>query len=777
MEALFAKPEAPGAVESAKAGRVVGVVVNSNVWKTFDYLWPDELGEPSRGQRVRVPFGMGNRKTLAFVVETGKPAATGAPAKTAGPEDQPAAPLKLKHVAEVIDDVSQFDPILWKLGEWISHYYLTPLGMVLAAMVPSAVGRHAPREEAVAFLARERKEWPSSLRLRQRSILDELYEARKQGVEPIPIEQLIHHSGAKRDTVRRLMARGLVRLETRPVVLPDLDASAESAPPFELNDEQKAVLAEVEGRLGQGFSPMLLRGVTGSGKTEVYVRAIRKVVESGNQAILMAPEIALATQTLQRLIKRLPRVAVLHSGLTDGQRAFYYQQIRDGHASVVVGPRSAVFAPCRRLGLVVVDEEHEPTYKQDSAPRYHGRDVAVMRGSLAGVPVILGSATPSLESLHNAQQGRYRLLRLPHRVRGLPMPRLQIVRLRDEIQAGRVELIGRTLTAKMAAALDRREQIILLMNRRGYASYVFCPSCRWTMTCENCTRAMVFHQATRLVLCHYCQHTSELPEQCPACGKKLLLFGYGIQRIENELAAKFPNARAARMDSDTMTTPQQFQRVFDELAAGKIDILLGTQMVAKGLDFPRVSLVGVVSADTSLSIADFRAAERTFQLIVQVAGRAGRGQTGGEVVVQTLHDQEPAIVFAATHDYDGFAAKELALRKQIGYPPFSRIVRLISRHKNVDKARQGAADLAAALKAILSKGGEPGRTGGPSQAIRIIGPQPAQVLKVRNEFRFDILLMSARPGAIQQLLAGRMDAICRPITAEIIADVDPVNLL
>ncbi|MCK4601408.1 MAG: primosomal protein N', partial [Phycisphaerae bacterium] len=554
-------------------------------------------------------------------------------------------------------------------------------------------------------------------------------------------------------------------LETRAVSLPEL-SQQEAADPFELNDDQKAVMEALAGKLGGGFSTTLLYGVTGSGKTEVYVRAIRQVIAAGGQTILLVPEIALATQTLQRLLKRLPRVAVLHSGLTDSQRAFYYQQIRDGAASVVVGPRSAVFAPARRLALIIVDEEHEPTYKQDTAPRYHGRDVAVMRASLSDVPVILGSATPSLESLHNVQLGRYDMLRLPKRVKNLPMPKLQIVSLRKEMQPGRIELIGRTLTQKMAAALDRGEQIILLMNRRGYASYVFCPSCKWLMGCENCSRAMVFHQATQLAMCHYCQHTAPLPEHCPACGKKLLLFGYGIQRIEGELARKFPAANFARLDSDTMTSPRQFQKVFDAFSAGELDILLGTQMVAKGLDFPGVSLVGVASADTSLAIPDFRAAERTFQLVVQVAGRAGRAEKPGEVVVQTLHAEEPAIKFASTHDYDGFAAAEMTSRRQTNFPPISRMVRFIVRHESAEKARQGAEKLDRELRRIL-----------PAGEVTFFGPAPTGVPRIRNQFRFQILLITRRGGFVQQILARQMEAISRGIRAEVIADVDPVNLL
>ena len=744
--------EASETTEPAGPARVVAVAVNANIWSResgFDYLWPEGFGEPALGQRVRVPFGRGNRKTLGFVTETQRT-----------PGDR-----KLKTIAELLDPKPQFDRTLRQLGQWISQYYLTPLGMTLSAMIPSAVGRHASPSETVVYLQGGRSDWPTSLGARQKRVLDELFEARKQGIEPLEMAALLRHSGATRNSVTRLVRRELVRLENRPVSLPELSDQA-GKDPFELNADQKTAIADLTEKLGAGFSATLLYGVTGSGKTEVYVRLIRQVIAAGKQAILLVPEIALATQTLQRLLKRLPRVAVLHSGLSDAQRAFYYEQIRDGHAAVVVGPRSAIFAPARKLGLIVVDEEHEQTYKQDTAPRYHGRDVAVKRASIAGVPVVLGSATPSLESLHNVQAKRYDILRLPHRVKGLPMPRLQIVHLRKEMQRGRIELLGRTLTLKIAEALDRGEQIILLMNRRGYASCVFCPSCGWTFVCENCTRAMVFHQTMQLAMCHYCQHTASLPEACPACGGKIVYFGYGIQRIENELSRKFSAARVARMDSDTMTSPKQFRRVFDEFARGELDILLGTQMVAKGLDFPRVSLVGVASADTSLTIPDFRASERTFQLVVQVAGRAGRAELPGEVIVQTLHADDPAIRFASNHDYDGFASWELPLRRQANLPPFSRLVRFVARHRDVDKAQRGAEDLAKGLRAAL-----------PGGSAKIVGPQPAGVFKIRDRFRFQILIITPTAGVVQQHVGPLMPQILRDNPAEIIADVDPVQLM
>ncbi len=758
MSRLFEEPVDPGdasgdAPSDAVVGApVVGVAVAANVWSDYDYIWPERFGTPQIGQRVRVSFGRGGRMTSGVIVRT----------------EGAAAGKKLKVVAELIDEESQFDPTRWELGQWISCYYLSPLGMTLAAMIPSAVGKHAPRSETVVFLDGDAKDIIRVPGARQKRVLDELLEARRQGVEPLRLKALMNHSGASRNTISRLKDRGLVRTESRPVQIEDMNAESLEADAIDPNDQQKEVIAQIEARLGQGFSAMLLHGVTGSGKTEVYIRAIRKVVAAGRQAIVLVPEIALATQTLQRLVRRLPRVAVLHSGLTDAQRAFYYQQIRDGHAAVVVGPRSAIFAPAGKLGLIVVDEEHESSYKQDTLPRYHGRDVAVMRASLEKVPIVLGSATPSLESLHNVHRKRYDLLKLPDRVRSLPMPSLKIVSLRQEINPRKVELLGRTLTQQLAVTLDAGQQTILLMNRRGFASFVFCPSCKWELGCDNCTRPMVFHSATEMAMCHYCQHSEGVPDRCPACGGKLLLFGMGIQRVESELSRKFPGAKFARVDSDTMTSPKQFRKVFEEFSDGTLDILLGTQMVGKGLDFPGVSLVGVLSADTALQMPDFRAAERTFQLIVQVAGRAGRSDLPGRVVVQTLHPDEPAIIYATHHDYNGFAEVEMAQRCEAQLPPYSRMIRFLVRHEKGDKAQDGAAELAGTLRAML-----------PADRISMLGPAQAGIAKLRKMFRYEILVTpsSGPPGWIQKLLYPQLASICRANPAEVVIDVDPMNLM
>lgn len=730
--------------------RVVSVAVNAHIWREYDYLWtnPDD---PAPGQRVYVPLGRGDRKTLGFVLEE---------------RESPRPEMKLKAVSSVLDSMSLFDEPLLKLARWISQYYLCPLGQVLSAMIPASLGVGKPKHMTVAKLIAEPADWPRTLGGRQKRALDELREARMQGVEVLALDELIRHSQATRESIRRLAARGLVELTTRPMEPEDLtgvgkvvDAS------FEPNEDQQNAMNQLGAAIGRGFSIHLLHGVTGSGKTEVYIKAIQQVIDKGMQAILLVPEIALASQTLTRLVERLPRVVVMHSALGPALRDQYHHWIWQGKASVVIGPRSAVFTPARKLGLIIVDEEHEPSYKQDTSPRYHGRDVAIMRARLTDIPVVLGSATPSLESKNNAIRGRYKLISLPRRVRNLPMPKLEIVPLRKEITSGRIELIGRTLTHKIAAALDKDRQVILLMNRRGYASYVFCPSSDWILTCDHCSRPMVYHQAINLAMCHHCDMTAPLPRCCPVSGQKLVLFGYGIQRIETELHRKFPQATLARMDSDTMTSPKQFKAVFESFASGKTDILLGTQIVAKGLDFPGVGLVGVVSADTSLAIPDFRASERTFQLIVQVAGRAGRSDDKGEVVVQTLHEDEPAIIHAAGHDYESFSKHELELRKQAKLPPFSRMVRFIVRHHDASKAQNAAEQLATLLRRSLE-----------GMEVSIVGPMPAGVARVKNMFRFHLLLTCPQAGVIQRRVLGIMEEASR-LGAQIHTDVDPVNLL
>src|SRR5262249_15358266 len=404
----------------------------------------------------------------------------------------------------------------------------------------------------------------------------------------------------------------------------------------------------------------LLYGVTGSGKTELYLRAIEEVIRQGKEALVLVPEISLTPQTIQRFRGRCGQVAVLHSHLQTAQRGGHWRRIASGQAQVVVGARSAVFAPTRNLGLIVIDEEHETSFKQESTPRYHARDVAVMRARIENVPIILGSATPSLESWHNAERGQYRKLTLPNRVLDLPLPQVALIDLRhDRHPGGRQHAISPSLERAMRQALDRGGQVMLLLNRRGFSTYLHCPSCGRVEQCKFCDLALTYHKDRDITLCHYCGYEGEPPTKCTECGLDVVRYqGLGTQKLQAEIEAKFPGKVIRRMDSDTMRRPGSHQKVLDAFKNGEVQILLGTQMIAKGLDFPNVTLVGVVNADLGLHRADFRAGERTFQLLAQVAGRTGRGPQGGRVLAQTYCPEHPSIHLAAAHDYEAFAAKD-----------------------------------------------------------------------------------------------------------------------
>jgi primosomal protein N' (replication factor Y) len=442
----------------------------------------------------------------------------------------------------------------------------------------------------------------------------------------------------------------------------------------------------------------LLHGVTGSGKTEIYLRAIEEVVRQGKEAIVLVPEISLTPQTIARFRGRCGELAVLHSHLGDAERGGHWRRIAEGQVQVVVGARSAVFAPTRKLGLIVIDEEHEGTFKQENTPRYHARDVAVMRARLENVPILLGSATPSLESWHNAQRGQYTLLKLPNRVYDRPLPKVALIDLRHESPGpGRFHALSMPLERAMRDAVRAGGQVILLLNRRGFSTHVHCPACGYVESCRHCDLALTFHRQRDVMLCHYCGYEQDPPQLCPQCGKQQIRYqGQGTEKLEEEIAAKFHGYVVRRMDSDTMRRPGSHARVLSAFRQGLIHILLGTQMIAKGLDFPNVTLVGVVNADMGLHIPDFRSAERTFQLLAQVSGRAGRGPQGGRVLVQTFNPEQPCIALAAKHDYEGFASQEMAHRQAHSYPPYQRMARLIIRGR--DQAAAG--DFAEAQKLL-----------------------------------------------------------------------------
>ena len=512
------------------------------------------------------------------------------------------------------------------------------------------------------------------------------------------------------------------------------------------------------------FAPFLIHGVTGSGKTEVYLSAIEEVVARGREAIVLVPEISLTPQTTRRFRRRFARVAVLHSHQSDVERHRHWQRIAAGEVEVVVGARSAIFAPTRRLGLIVVDEEHEGTFKQETVPRYHARDVAVKRAQLEGVPVLLGSATPSLESWWNAERGRYARLSMPTRVEGRPMPAVEVIDLRHEKQLPGA--LSETLRQAMHQALSAGGQVILLLNRRGYHTFVVCPQCGSVLKCHSCDVAVTYHRSRHLLVCHTCDAERSCPSACPACAAPRLHYGgIGTERLEREVQTAFPNYVARRMDSDSMRRPGSHEQVLSAFKAGEVHILLGTQMIAKGLDFPNVTLVGVVNADTALHLPDFRASERTFQLVAQVAGRTGRGDRPGRVLVQTFCPDHAAIHHAVLHDYEGFVKNELSERQKFGVPPFGRLVRLIAR---------GPSELAV-FEYLKSLGKELSQAA--SGSVRILGPAPAPIIKIRNLYRFHLQARCPTARPLQCFLHELPERHPPPRDIELAIDVDPVSML
>jgi primosomal protein N' (replication factor Y) len=554
-----------------------------------------------------------------------------------------------------------------------------------------------------------------------------------------------------------------------------------------LNDDQRKALAHFEAVIDSGeFGVTLLYGVTDSGKTELYMRAIEAVLRKGAGAIVLLPEIALTAQTVQRFNERFKKIAVMHSGLTPAQRNVQWQKIKSGQANVVIGARSAVFAPLPRLGLIVVDEEHEPSYKQDTAPRYNGRDVAIKRAQLADAHCILGSATPSLETLSNCQSKKYfSLVRLPKRVMDLPMPQMKLIDLRQgQVTQKGINLISEPLAERLQETLAKKEQVILLLNRRGYSNFVFCPSCKHTLHCRNCDVTLTFHKSKvsrqermRTVtgkhinygyaVCHYCLAQTLVPEKCPLCGGGFAMIGLGSQRLEEELAKKFPLARVSRIDSDSMVS-RDYYRLLKDFGEGRIDILAGTQMLAKGLHFPNVTLVGIISADTSLYLPDFRANERTFQLISQVAGRAGRSVKKGMVFVQTFLPNQPAIQFAVGGNFDGFVKEELKHRKACNLPPFWRLAVIVMRDGNFDRLETACKQMRQRIDRIIEAEG---------LQASVRGPMPAVISRIQRFHRMQIIIQAPQAATVQQLFAGlRAAGPIRP-TVKVAIDIDPVNLL
>ena len=512
----------------------------------------------------------------------------------------------------------------------------------------------------------------------------------------------------------------------------------------------------------------LLHGITASGKTEVYLQAIASVLAQGRSSIVLVPEISLTPQTVERFRSRFGEaIALMHSRLLASERAQQWQRIKNGKAQIVIGPRSAVFAPVRNLGLIVVDEEHETTYKQkDSSPRYHAREVAIFRAKLARATVILGSATPSLESFYNAKKGKIKLLSLPERVTKRDLPQVSIVDMRREITARkrRTNILSHALEAGIGKIIRRQEQAILFLNRRGFSTFINCAKCGYVAKCNRCQVCLTYHYTTKTLVCHYCNYSVEPAQICPQCNSSYLsYFGLGTEKVESELHRLFPQARITRMDTDVTRKRDAHTEILDDFKKGKIDILIGTQMVAKGLDFPRVSLVGVVCADTALNLPDFRSGERTFNLLTQVGGRAGRGEQEGRVIIQTYVPEHFAIVASIRHDYHQFYRREIKSREELKLPPFSHLVNLTLRGRNQKKVQDVACDLSTRLKKKRK-----------DQDIEVLGPAPAVIPKIRGNFRWSILLKGKTALTLVTLLRQVLKDFKRYKGIILTVDVDPM---
>jgi primosomal protein N' (replication factor Y) len=592
---------------------------------------------------------------------------------------------------------------------------------------------------------------------------------------PLPLPQLLKLANVTRSLIERMLRDGLLESWEEPIdPAEDPFDVGYVLPAHELNAEQESVLKAIRVRFELGeFGVQLLHGVTGSGKTEVYLRAVQETLARGKTAIILVPEIAL-TLWIGRQCRawfgaRFEGVAVLHSALSDVERAREWWRVRNGEARVVVGTRSAIFAPLENVGLIIVDEEQENSYKQEETPRYHGRDVAIVRAKMEGAAALLGSATPSMETYHHARNGKYELLTLPSRVAERSLARVEIVDLREDFQqTHQTSPISAALHAGIQECLENKTQALVLINRRGYSWSVLCRSCGASVQCVNCSISMTHHKHRNRLECHYCGSIQQIPKVCPKCQSKYVyFFGEGSEQVEERLRKEFPGARIARLDRDAARTKRQYQETLGAFAGGALDILVGTQMLAKGHDFQRVTMVGVVSADSSLSLPDFRAAERTFQLLTQVAGRAGRGELAGRVLIQTFYPEHYAIQDAVKQDYAAFFERELHFRRMMAYPPFTSLANVIVRDTSLEKAIRWSRQLSEYFSPHDGKG------------VRILGPATAPLARLKKEHRFQFLLKSPKRSVLTKVLGGAM-AYCEakeiPETV-VLVDMDPLSLL
>ncbi len=795
--------------------------------KEFDYAIPAELtGQVDVGSRVQVPFGP--RKVLGVV--------------TAMAEES--GQTNLKPIIKIIGAQTLVTPKILQLARWIGEYYCCAPEIALKSVLPEAVRKEDAgwRERLFVRATPPTGEMPE-LPKRQQEIWQIISERKE-----MLLSELVELGETTAATIRKLEDRGLVAItseisERDPYAREKIVASQ----PLTLNPTQASALARVVEAMGStGVTPVvsgvtpetgeahatgtqssaglatspheirrdaefkqagslchrtfLLHCVTGSGKTEVYLQAIAHALEQGKGAIVLVPEISLTPQTVERFKARFcsgklqTLVAVLHSHLSAGERHDEWHKIRQGRARIVIGARSAIFAPVEPLGLIIVDEEHEHTYKQEESPRYHARDVAIMRGTMENAVVVLGSATPSMESYANCKRGKFALLEMPDRVDDQKMPFVRVVDMRQAMHKEKgPPIFSPQLKEAITQRLERGEQTILFLNRRGYSSSLQCPLCGYVANCPNCSISLTYHRAEQKLACHICGHAEKVPTACPEpkCKNPAIRFaGTGTQKVEEILAKLFPKARVKRMDADTMKRKDDYRHVLGDFRTGKIDILVGTQMIAKGLHFPNVTLVGIIYADMALHQPDFRAGERTFQLLTQVAGRAGRGDVEGEVFVQAFTPFHPAIQYARRHDFVGFYEQEVEFRAQLKYPPLSRVALLTLKGRSEEKVKFSANHVRRELDKLLQdpppgpastadmfveeSGKNPRPTG--FKDLIIVGPAPSPLLRAENLYRYQIMLRTSAMSRLSQELAKVVQPLSFPDDVTLAVDIDPVSL-
>lgn len=771
---------------------IARVALDLALRKEFDYAIPAEwAGRVEVGSRVKVPFG--RREILGSVV--------------AVLESSPQT--NLREIGAVVGRQAQLTASVLELARWMAGYYCCPLETALKSVLPESVRQEQEgwKERLTVRVVPVHGEFPE-LTKRQREVWNILEEWRE-----LPLQELLKLAETTTETVRRLEDKGLVSIRNeiseRDPYGEDVIVPTES---LVLNEEQRVALKAIvealdslnpgtlpEGRETQpsrtepvaaseaavgphqgkpASAPVfLLHGVTGSGKTEVYLQALAHALAQGRGAIVLVPEISLTPQTVERFKARFNHgpartlVAVLHSHLSAGERHDEWQKIRQGRARIVIGARSAVFAPVERLGLIVVDEEHESSYKQAEAPRYHARDVAVVRAGREGAVVVLGSATPSLESYHHARTGKYRMLEMKERADNAKMPIVRVVDMRTEARKQKgPPVFSHPLHEAILQRLERKEQVMLFLNRRGYSTSLQCPLCGFVAGCPNCSVALTYHRQRQKLCCHVCGHEEGVPSQCPdpKCRNPGIRYaGLGTERLEESLAKQYPHARLARMDSDTLKRKSDYRKVLTDFRTGKVDILVGTQMIAKGLHFPNVTLVGIIYADLGLHLPDFRAGERTFQLLTQVSGRAGRGDIEGEVYVQAFTPYHPAIQFARRHDYVGFYEQEIEFREALKYPPFARVALVTLRGRNEEKVQFTADHVRKELEKFAVT----------IRDLIVAGPGPAPLAKAESYYRFQIMLRTRAMSRLASILDPWASEVELPEDVRLTLDIDPVDLM